>query len=78
MDGPIHNIGSYGPSPSLEPVFKCRFNDVSNGTYVYDVYWYINGDNVTFFKNVLFSDINETVLRGTHWTDSYHLNMEVN
>jgi hypothetical protein len=74
IDVQIPNLES---TPSLLPVFKCNFDDVSDGTYVYDVYWYINGNNVTSYKNVPFSNIGTTVLRGSDWKHSYNMNMEV-
>jgi hypothetical protein len=52
LDGPAYQIPNVESTPSLLPVFKCNFDDVSDGTYVYDVYWYINGNNVTSYKNI--------------------------
>ena len=47
IDGPAYQIPNVESTPSLLPVFKCNFDDIPNVTYVYDVYWYINGNNVT-------------------------------
>jgi hypothetical protein len=71
-----NTVSIYVP-PSLLPVFKCNFDDVSDGNYVYDVYWYINGNSVTSYKNVPYSKISTTVLRGSDWRHSYNMNMEV-
>jgi hypothetical protein len=38
IDGPAYQILNLESTPSLLPVFKCNFDDVSDGTYVYDVY----------------------------------------
>lgn len=34
IDGPKFDIPNYPPTPSLIPVFRCKFEDISNGTYV--------------------------------------------
>jgi hypothetical protein len=77
IDGPAYDIPNVESTPSLLPVFRCNFDDVSDGTYAYDVYWYINRNSVTFYKNIPYSNINTTVLRGSDWTHSYNMNMEV-
>ena len=77
IDGPAYQIPNVESTPSLLPVFKCNFDDVSDGNYVYDVYWYINGNNVTSYKHIPFSNIGTTVLRGSDWKHSYNMNMEV-
>ena len=77
IDGPAYQILNLESTPSLLPVFKCNFDNVSDGNYVYDVYWYINGNNVTSYKNVPFSNIGTTVLKGSDWKHSYNMNMEV-
>jgi hypothetical protein len=64
-------------TPSLLHVFRCNLDDDSDATYAYDVYWYINRNSVTFYKNIPYSNINTTVLRGSDWTHSYNMNMEV-
>ncbi|CAG2209697.1 unnamed protein product [Mytilus edulis] len=71
---PIHGNQSYS---SLLPVFRCSFGDISEGSYVYDVDWYINGVIVKHHLNVPFSNINSTVLRDTDWTSQFKMNMEV-
>ncbi|CAC5390460.1 Low-density lipoprotein receptor-related protein 6 [Mytilus coruscus] len=76
VEGKIYGVFP-NPTPSLTPVFRCNFEDISNGSYVYDVYWYINGENITHHKNVLRNDINTTDLRDTDWIDRYKLNMDV-
>ena len=70
----IHN--SNVPT-SLLPVFNCKIDDVSNGTYYYDVYWYINGNDVKVVKNAHVTDISSTVLREKDWKDKYRMNMQV-
>jgi hypothetical protein len=77
IDGPAYPIPNVESTPSLLPVFKCNVDDFSDGTYVYDVHWYINRNNVAKYKNILFSNIDKTVLRSSDWTHSYHMNMEV-
>ncbi|XP_076093421.1 uncharacterized protein LOC143064464 [Mytilus galloprovincialis] len=71
---PIYGNQSYS---SLLPVFRCSFGDISEGNYVYDVDWYINGDIVKHHLNVPFSNINSTVLRDTDWTSQFKMNMEL-
>ena len=77
IDGPAYQIPNVDSTPSLLPVFKCNFDDIPHVTYVYDVYWYINGNNVTSYRNISYSNISTTVLRGSDWTHSYNMNMEV-
>ncbi|XP_052073689.1 von Willebrand factor D and EGF domain-containing protein-like isoform X2 [Mytilus californianus] len=77
IDGPKFNIPNYTPTPSLIPVFRCKFEDISNGTYVYDVNWYINGHNLTMYKNMEFDNINSTYLMSSDWREKYQMNMEV-
>ncbi|CAC5419093.1 unnamed protein product [Mytilus coruscus] len=64
-------------SPSLRTIFRCKFEDISNGEYVYDVYWYINGNNVSVHLNIPYSNINTTDLLDTEWEDQYNMNMKV-
>ena len=64
-------------SSSLLPVFRCEFVEESDSSYVYDVYWYINGDEVVVHRNVYFSNISFTNLRGSQWLHKHHMNMEV-
>ncbi|CAC5371721.1 unnamed protein product [Mytilus coruscus] len=70
---PIHGNQFY---PSLLPVFRCKFTEVSEGSYVYDVLWYINGVHVISHLNVPFPNINSTVLRDTDWINEFKMNME--
>jgi hypothetical protein len=77
IDGPAYQIPKVESTPSLLPVFKCNFNDIPNVTYAYDVYWYINGNNVTSYRSISYNNISTTVLRSSDWTHSYHMNMEV-
>ncbi|CAG2244723.1 unnamed protein product [Mytilus edulis] len=53
------------------------FDDISNGSHVYDVFWKINGKNVTSKLNVPFENIDSTLLRDTDWVGLYTMNMEV-
>lgn len=71
---PIHDNQVYS---SLLPVFRCRFADVSEDSYVYDVHWYINGVSVKSHLNVPFSNINVTRLRNADWINKFRMNMEV-
>lgn len=69
---------NYYPTPSLIPIFKCEFEDKSNGTYGYDVYWYICGKIVKNMTNLLFKDIDDAVvLEETDWLGTYKMNMQV-
>ncbi|CAC5367711.1 unnamed protein product [Mytilus coruscus] len=70
-------IPGYDPTPSLVPVFRCKFDDVSNSSFLYDIHWFINGDNVTRHLNMAFEDINSTILRDTDWNKLYNMNMMV-
>ncbi|CAC5371719.1 unnamed protein product [Mytilus coruscus] len=74
QDVPVHGNQSYS---SLLPIFRCNFTDVSEGSYVYDVHWYINEVHVISHLNVPFSNINYTVLRDTDWINIFKMNMEV-
>ncbi|XP_076089816.1 oncoprotein-induced transcript 3 protein-like [Mytilus galloprovincialis] len=64
-------------SHSLRTTFKCKFEDVSNGEYVYDVYWYINDNSVTVHHNIPFHSIDTTDLLDSEWADQYNMNMKV-
>ncbi|XP_063442414.1 uncharacterized protein LOC134722722 [Mytilus trossulus] len=77
-EGESFKIGNYDPTPSLIPIFKCEFEDISNGTYGYDVYWYICANEVKNSTNLLFKDIDEAVvLRETDWIGKYRMNMQI-
>lgn len=71
----MYNIPNYDPTPSLISAFKCNVGNTM-GNYVYDIYWYINGNSVKLIKNVPYDDIN-SVLKDSDWTDHYHMNMDV-
>ncbi|XP_052063299.1 von Willebrand factor D and EGF domain-containing protein-like [Mytilus californianus] len=78
IEGESFKIGNYDPTPSLIPIFKCEFEDKSNGTYGYDVYWYICANTVKNNTNLLFKDIDEAVvLREADWIGKYRMNMEI-
>jgi hypothetical protein len=49
IDGPVYPIPKVESTPSLLPVFKCNVDDFSDGTYVYDVHWYINRNSINSF-----------------------------
>ncbi|XP_063442416.1 von Willebrand factor D and EGF domain-containing protein-like [Mytilus trossulus] len=77
-EGEIIQIPNLDPKPSLIPIFKCEFDDQSNGTYFYDVYWLICGNVIKKNTNLLFKDItNAIVLKETDWHGKYKMNMEV-
>ncbi|CAC5415835.1 unnamed protein product [Mytilus coruscus] len=63
--------------PSLEPVFKCSFTEVSGQNYVYDVYWFINDQSVVTHRRLEFSNIGQALLRPNDWVGNYHMNMVV-
>ncbi|XP_052101114.1 von Willebrand factor D and EGF domain-containing protein-like isoform X2 [Mytilus californianus] len=66
-----------GSSSGLVPIFECKFDDIPNGTYVYDIFWFINGINVTEHKNIPFDNLESTVLKDSEWTNIFTMNMEV-
>ncbi|XP_052071137.1 uncharacterized protein LOC127709569 [Mytilus californianus] len=63
--------------PSLEPVFKCSFAEVSGQNYVYDVYWFINDQSVVTHRRLEFSNIGQALLRPNDWVGNYQINMVV-
>ena len=71
------NIPGYEAYPSLVPVFQCQMDKKFDPTYVYDVYWYINGNYITSFKNIKYENLETTDLKPIHWMDTYKMNMEV-
>ncbi|VDI79905.1 Hypothetical predicted protein [Mytilus galloprovincialis] len=77
LEGSSLPIPGYDPTPSLLPVFRCKFDIEPNGTYIYDIYWYINEFKITSYTNIPMKDINITLLKHTDWIDSYKMNMEV-
>ncbi|CAG2220489.1 unnamed protein product [Mytilus edulis] len=69
---------NYDQTSSSVSIFKCEFEDPSNGTYGYDVYWYISGDVIKINKHLLFEDITDSIsLNATEWHGKYKMNMEV-
>lgn len=77
-EGEIIPIPIVDPKPSLIPIFKCQFEDQSNGSYAYDVYWLICGNVIKYNTNLMFKDIADAiVLKETDWHDRYKMNMEV-
>ncbi|XP_071151614.1 von Willebrand factor D and EGF domain-containing protein-like, partial [Mytilus edulis] len=77
-EGESFEVGPYEPTPSLIPIFKCEFDDKPNGTYGYDVYWYICAKHVKNSTNLLFKDIDDAVvLREADWIGKYKMNMEI-
>ncbi|CAG2226577.1 unnamed protein product [Mytilus edulis] len=72
-------IGDNDPTPSLIPIFKCEFEDKSNGIHIYsyDVYWYICANIVKKSSNLLFKNIHDAVvLKQSDWIGKYHMNMQ--
>ncbi|XP_063442417.1 von Willebrand factor D and EGF domain-containing protein-like [Mytilus trossulus] len=77
-EGEIFPIPNVDPTPSLIPIFKCVFEDQSNETYFYDVYWLICGNVIKNNNNLLFKNITDAiVLKEMDWHDKYKMNMEV-
>ncbi|CAG2249638.1 unnamed protein product [Mytilus edulis] len=70
-------IPGYDPTPSVLPVFRCKLDGVANETFIYDIYWYINGFKIKLYTNIAMKDMNSTLLKHTDWIDSYKMNMEV-
>ncbi|VDI15181.1 Hypothetical predicted protein [Mytilus galloprovincialis] len=62
--------------PSLEPVFRCQFVELPD-IFSYDVVWFINDDLVVDFKNITYANIQTTLLKPSHWTSIYRLNILV-
>ncbi|CAC5411154.1 unnamed protein product [Mytilus coruscus] len=77
MQGSSFQIPGYDPIPGLLPVFRWKFDEGSNQTYIYDIFWYIHGFKITSYNNIPMKDINITLLKHTDWIDSYKMNMEV-
>ncbi|CAC5411146.1 unnamed protein product [Mytilus coruscus] len=65
LEGSSFKIPGFDPTPSLFPVFRCKFDEGSNGTYIYDIFWYINGFEITSYTNIKMKDINTTLLKHT-------------
>lgn len=62
--------------PSLVPVFRCQFVELAD-MYSYDVVWFVNDDLVVDFKNTTYANIQTTLLKPSHWSDIYKLNILV-
>ncbi|CAG2228916.1 unnamed protein product [Mytilus edulis] len=62
--------------PSLEPVFRCQFVELAD-MYSYDIEWFINDDLVVDFKNTTYANIQTTLLKPSHWSSIYKLNILV-
>lgn len=60
----------------VEPVFKCLFDEPTDGPYWYDTYWYINTDIVKVVESQLYTS-NQSWLYPKDWVDKYDLNMVV-
>lgn len=61
---------------TVEPVFKCLFDEPTSGPYWYDTYWYINTDVVKLVASHPFMS-NQSSLYPKDWVDMYNLNMVV-
>ncbi|CAC5411156.1 unnamed protein product [Mytilus coruscus] len=76
LEGRSFQIPGYDPTPSLLPVFRCKFDEGSNETCIYDIYWYMNGFKITSYTNIPMKDMNTILLKHTDWIDRYKMNME--
>lgn len=76
IDGPMYNISNYDPTPSLASAFECHLGELHDTSYVYDIYWYINGNNVKVIKNIPHDDING-FMKDSDWKGLYYMNMDV-
>lgn len=77
-EGDSFPIPGLNSTPSLEPIFKCDFDDKSNGTHAYDVFWLICGGRVKENTSVLFEDIDNVIFfKESDWSHRYRMNMEV-
>lgn len=78
IEGEIYDAIPLNPkTPSLLPVFRCKFDEVSEGNYVYDIYWYINGDFIKKLINISYTQVNTTDMTYADWRNTHHLNMKV-
>lgn len=78
IEGEIYDAIPLIPkTPSLLPVFRCKFDEVLEGSYVYDIYWYINGDFIKKLINISYTQVNTTDMTYTDWNITHHLNMKV-
>ncbi|XP_076111119.1 von Willebrand factor D and EGF domain-containing protein-like isoform X1 [Mytilus galloprovincialis] len=77
-EGDSFPIPGLNSTPSLEPIFKCDFDDKSNGTHAYDVFWLICGGRVKENTSVLFEDIDNVIFfKESDWSHRYRMNMEL-
>ncbi|VDI77544.1 Hypothetical predicted protein, partial [Mytilus galloprovincialis] len=76
FEGSSLPIPGYDPTPSLLPIFRCKFDEQPNGTYIYDIYWYINEFEIKSYTNIPMKDMNTTLLKHTDWIDTNTMNME--
>lgn len=61
---------------TVEPVFKCLFDEPTGGPYWYDTYWYINTDTVKVVESQPYQS-NQSWLYPEDWVHKYNLNMVV-
>lgn len=73
LENKIFDINGF---QSLEPVFKCLFDEPDGSPYWYDTYWYINTDTVKVVESQLYMS-NQSWLYPTDWVQKYNLNMVV-
>ncbi|XP_071142810.1 von Willebrand factor D and EGF domain-containing protein-like [Mytilus edulis] len=77
VEGPVYNVPNYEPTPSLSSTFQCSFEVEQQDSFVYDIYWYINGNSVTVFKDIPNNDLRGTILKDKDWKGKYQMNMDV-
>ncbi|CAC5402534.1 LRP5_6 [Mytilus coruscus] len=78
IEGETFDFIPFNPkTPSLLPVFRCTFDEVPEESYVYDIYWHINGEFVKNITNISYSQVNTTDLKDSDWRNTHHLNMKV-
>ncbi|CAG2226669.1 unnamed protein product [Mytilus edulis] len=77
VEGPVYNVPNYEPTPSLSSAFQCSFEVEQQDSFVYDIYWYINGNSVTVFKDIPNNDLRGTILKDKDWKGKYQMNMDV-
>ncbi|XP_061187357.1 von Willebrand factor D and EGF domain-containing protein-like [Saccostrea echinata] len=63
-------------NPSLITVFKCIFDEPQDNTYLFDVHWFIDGDNVKITRNQTFESTS-LWLYPADWVNEHDLNMKV-
>lgn len=77
VKGPVYNVPNYEPTPSLSSAFRCSFEVEQQDSFVYDIYWYINENSVTVFKDIPNNDLRGTILKDNDWKGKYQMNMDV-